>query len=389
MIVTLTIQNDYHASRKIVVRADQIMKVGRTEWADAAIAGDGHMSSVHFEVQCESDTCRIRDLDSANGTFVNGEPIIEVELTDGDQVLAGQTKFVVRIERSPVGPAKTAPVEPLGADSIAEHQVSPPAVDAVSSTPSKATPAGDGLRGHTISDPASSAMAAAMHSIPEDIPGRPYHLALVDDEAAVRHSALLAAAWSGQAWLLPYCVGMSRVRSAENWDALLLLAILGTPSHLQQILAIGRETALGPRRFRVLGAFGHPDVVKDLLIGMQSKDAETAAAAGIAFAKMTGVEFDSPPAAEPQPTDGEGAMSQPDLVDEAPPADLSAAQEHWRQVAAQSAQAARWCRGFDVSDDVSSNVLAQLDLESRCEVFLRASYRGQWQGSPFDLAVIP
>lgn len=380
MLVTLTIQNDYQASRRIVLRADQEMKVGRTEWADAAVARDGHMSSVHFVVHCEGNICRIRDLDSANGTFVNGEPIIEAELTDGDQVLAGQTKFLVRIERSPVRPEKTTPEEPVSADSIVTHEAGSSSIESVSSTssmPSKAMPARGDIRGHTISDPDSSAMAAAMQNIPADVLARPYHLALIDDEAAVRRSALLAAAWSGQDWLLKYCLGMSRAPCDENWDVLLLLAILAAPSNLRAILAIGRERELGPRRFGVLGTFGHPDVVRDLLIGMQSKDAETAVAAGIAFTKLTGFEFDSPLDNQPPPADGE-----------APRADASAAQEHWRQVESRFSQAARWCRGFDVGGSVSSNVLAQLDLESRFEVFLRASHRGQWQGSPIDLAVI-
>ena len=377
MLVTLTIQNDYQASRRIVLRADQEMKVGRTEWADVAIARDKNMSSVHFVVQCKGDTCRIRDLNSTNGTFVNGEPVVEAELTEGDQVLAGQTKFVVRIERSSDVPSATVPEEPVDTDPTVERQVSPLLVEFVSSTPSETTPTGDGFSGLTIEDPDSSAMAAAMQGIPDDISARPYHVALVDDEADVRRSALLAAAWSRQEWLLKYCLGMSRAPCDENWDVLLLLAILAAPSNLQAVLAIGRERELGPRRFGVLGTFGHPDVVRDLLIGMQSKDAETAVAAGIAFTKLTGFEFDSPLDNQPPPADGE-----------APRADAAAAQEHWRQVESRFSRGARWCRGFDVGGSVPSNVLAQLDLESRFEVFLRASHRGQWQGSPIDLAVI-
>ncbi|MCH8043928.1 MAG: FHA domain-containing protein [Planctomycetes bacterium] len=372
MLVTLTIQNDYQASRRIVLRADQEMKVGRTEWADVAIARDKNMSSVHFVVQCKGDTCRIRDLNSTNGTFVNGEPVIEAELTEGDHVLAGQTKFVVRIERSSDVPRATVPEEPVDTAPTVERQVSPLLVESVSSTPTS-----DGFSGLTIEDPDSSAMAAAMQNIPADVLARPYHLALIDDEAAVRRSALLAAAWSGQEWLLKYCLGMSRAPCDENWDVLLLLAILAAPSDLRAILAIGRERELGPRRFGVLGTFGHPDVVRDLLIGMQSKDAESAAAAGMAFTKLTGFEFDSPPDDQPPPADSE-----------APRADAAAAQEHWRQVESQFSQAARWCRGFDVGGSVPSSVLAKLDLESRFEVFLRASHRGQWQGSPIDLAVI-
>jgi pSer/pThr/pTyr-binding forkhead associated (FHA) protein len=41
----------------------------------------------------------IRDLDSTNGTFVNGERITSQRLADGDRVKVGRTSLIFRTER--------------------------------------------------------------------------------------------------------------------------------------------------------------------------------------------------------------------------------------------------------------------------------------------------
>jgi len=48
-----------------------------------------------------------------------------------------------------------------------------------------------------------------------------------DEDPAVREQALYAAAWTRQPWLLEHCRKAADEPSAENWDAVLLLAVLG------------------------------------------------------------------------------------------------------------------------------------------------------------------
>lgn len=65
----------------------------------------------------------VRDFDSTNGTFVNGEQLKgEIELHDGDTLKAGPLDFKVKIEASPavnrptpVPPTKPQPVKPAPA----------------------------------------------------------------------------------------------------------------------------------------------------------------------------------------------------------------------------------------------------------------------------------
>ena len=82
MFVTLTIENESHSGRQIVLRADQNMKLGRTELADAAILEDGHLNGLQCALLREGHTCRSRDLNITNTTFVNDAPAIEAELPD-------------------------------------------------------------------------------------------------------------------------------------------------------------------------------------------------------------------------------------------------------------------------------------------------------------------
>jgi hypothetical protein len=95
--------------RRLVIEAGQSLTVGRTERADAALAGDPALSSVHFLVASDGAGCAIEDLQSRNGTFVNGRRINgRTPLKEGDQILAGQTTLVVELVETP-GPRSGAP----------------------------------------------------------------------------------------------------------------------------------------------------------------------------------------------------------------------------------------------------------------------------------------
>ena len=89
------------------------LSVGRASRADLAFRDDSHMSAVHFEVACEDKGCMLRDLDSTNGTWVNGARVTTVPLANGDTVVAGETTFAVQIiaeqAEAPAAVAAAAP----------------------------------------------------------------------------------------------------------------------------------------------------------------------------------------------------------------------------------------------------------------------------------------
>lgn len=325
MSAELEVTGGYHAGQRLALVAGQALLVGRAEKNDLAFPDDLDMSRSHFSVEYDGTKYRLQDLNSSNGTFLNETRIAEAELRDGDQILAGTTLFVLHVERKPADQAANAGVE------------------------------------------------------------QQQQQALVDEDPFVRREALLAAAWTRQRWLLDTCRQAGRQPSAENFDALLLLAILGKPADLPTILQIGASAPLGPRRFQILGSFGHPQVIEPLLTAIAGQDIAAAVAAGAAFTKITGVDIASNSRATLPPTDG----SEPDefeqeFLDEAtlPSAELAAA--HWKKVKSDYERGTRWCRGYNLGREDAAGLLDVLDMESRWEASLRGRYEGTWTGGPAD-----
>ena len=66
--------------------------VGRDESSDIAIDDRG-LSRVHFEIAWNGEVAAIRDRQSTNGTFVDGQRIAEVVLRSGSKISAGRSEF--------------------------------------------------------------------------------------------------------------------------------------------------------------------------------------------------------------------------------------------------------------------------------------------------------
>lgn len=108
MLVVLEVVAGPIAGRKIEIRAGSILRLGRTARSDYAIAEDSYLSGQHFAVECDGVQCRIRDLGSSNGTFVNGDRITEVVVQDGDSVVAGESTFTIHVDASAAAPPVAA-----------------------------------------------------------------------------------------------------------------------------------------------------------------------------------------------------------------------------------------------------------------------------------------
>jgi hypothetical protein len=65
--------------------------------------------------------------------------------------------------------------------------------------------------------------------------------------------------------------------------------------------------------------------------------------------------------------------------------DSARARNYWNAVRARFAIATRLSCGHDLSDHVSDELFAQLDMLSRWEVRMRGKYYGTWPGKLADL----
>ena len=101
MVVILEAVSGPVLGRRIEVRGGSIVRIGRTGKSDYPILEDGYLSGLHFAVEFDGTQCRIRDLGSSNGTFVNGSRVTELVVQDGDSVVAGGSTFVVHVDLLP------------------------------------------------------------------------------------------------------------------------------------------------------------------------------------------------------------------------------------------------------------------------------------------------
>ena len=70
--------------------------LGRAADADVVLGGDDAISRRHAEIAVRAGLCLIRDLDSCNGTLLNGQFVRRARLRRGDVLVLGETVVRVR-----------------------------------------------------------------------------------------------------------------------------------------------------------------------------------------------------------------------------------------------------------------------------------------------------
>src|SRR3954453_12636571 len=73
--------------------------VGRSKHAHFQLpAKDKYFSRIHFMMEVNPPQCRLIDMGSHNGTYVNGAKTLTADLKDGDQIRAGHTVLRLKLE---------------------------------------------------------------------------------------------------------------------------------------------------------------------------------------------------------------------------------------------------------------------------------------------------
>jgi hypothetical protein len=130
------------AGRKIEVRSSSIMRLGRTSKSDYAIGEDSYLSGQHFAVECDGTQCRVRDLGSSNGTFVNGDRITERIVHEGDSLVAGGSTFSIHVQASAASAATASATVPATRTKTAPSPTFTGSHTRVDHTPHGVNPAG-------------------------------------------------------------------------------------------------------------------------------------------------------------------------------------------------------------------------------------------------------
>jgi serine/threonine-protein kinase len=99
MRVTLTVTDGPHQGRTFAFEQHDNFLVGRGSRAHFRLrTKDKYFSRYHFLVEVNPPQCRLMDLNSRNGTYVNGSRVEQADLQDGDTVKAGRTVLRLAVE---------------------------------------------------------------------------------------------------------------------------------------------------------------------------------------------------------------------------------------------------------------------------------------------------
>jgi serine/threonine-protein kinase len=121
MRITLTVTSGPHVGETFTFVGHDTFLVGRSRRSRFRLSGlDRYFSRIHFMVEANPPLCRLTDMGSRNGTFVNGVRVLMCDLVDGDQIKAGHTILHVRVEDVEVE------VNTSGTFVLAEASLAPP-----------------------------------------------------------------------------------------------------------------------------------------------------------------------------------------------------------------------------------------------------------------------
>ena len=99
----LIVKEPRKAARTLPLPPDTPFTVGRAHTVNTLAIADPTMSAQHFRIACKEDDYYIADLETTNGTTVNGERVRVRKLQVGDRIRAGEVDFEFRVHLTVAG----------------------------------------------------------------------------------------------------------------------------------------------------------------------------------------------------------------------------------------------------------------------------------------------
>ncbi|MBX3679593.1 MAG: hypothetical protein KF710_05375 [Rhodocyclaceae bacterium] len=199
----------------------------------------------------------------------------------------------------------------------------------------------------------------------------PYRTALEAGDDALRAAAIGAAIWRGEQWLPSFAS-----RLAATGDTLGLGLCAALEDAFSSAAWGDRIAALpGPSRCAMLARTGHPEAIETIIGMMADSDPLTAAAAGTAYTRLTGLDV----AAQRRtlPIDANADEFEREFVDDVWLPDQARARQQWTRNEARWRSGRRWCRGHEISSALSTAAQATIDLAARWDFGMRAALAGE------------
>jgi len=206
---------------------------------------------------------------------------------------------------------------------------------------------------------------------------RPFADAIRGDHPGVLDAALGLAIWRAEPW-----AGKATRRLAEQGSPVGLewLAAVGDADALAVLSVAIEDSSSGPERLALAGRFGHPATIERLLAKMDPGDPALAAAAGDAFARITGTEVRGTRQSLPVGDDAD------EFAREFAPhvwlPDAAKAQQLWERHGESWRAGQRWCRGCEVSSSLKREAQSKIDMEGFWDFGARAALAGSRAFAP-------
>jgi phage tail-like protein len=127
--ILLTLQIEEQDGSRRTVPLEGKLTIGRQAGNDLAL-NDQHVSRQHAVIACREDTCRVTDLESSNGTYLNGErvpPNAPLPLEPGATLQIGPFKLqlIARTVAPPPAEATPEPKQDIQAEAEPEPEPQP------------------------------------------------------------------------------------------------------------------------------------------------------------------------------------------------------------------------------------------------------------------------
>jgi eukaryotic-like serine/threonine-protein kinase len=99
MRIILRVTGGPHNGKSFSFVGHDTFLVGRSQSCHFRLSEDDrYFSRIHFLVEANPPRCRLLDMNSRNGTYVNGQRVESCELHDGDKIQAGRTVIRVAVD---------------------------------------------------------------------------------------------------------------------------------------------------------------------------------------------------------------------------------------------------------------------------------------------------
>ena len=309
--------------RRSWIKPGQTLSFGSDDAADEAIS-DAALSSVHFSVSLVGNRVVLADQSNGSGTYVNGQKISTREIQSSDEIQAGTTRW------------------------------------------------------HVLVGELASAKSSITETVTSGLTQKEFLKGIEDENQDVRISALEAAAWTRQPWLLDHC----RSNCMTSLEAGLMYAILADKSATNTLCKLAAERALGADGFYVLGVFGYGGVVPTLIEEIESGETLSRIVAAMSFSLITGADIWSDrrfELADEEYADNLYGATFPDFHPS-----KESIKSFWHNYGKNFNSEFRWCQGIRY-DSISEEALRLLDVNTLRFATIREHYHGRRNSSPAEI----